>query len=263
MLTLIVLAVALQQVPAPTVGTTPPVAPAPATTPAPAPRRPAPAGPTTVDLRVTDRSGKPAPFAHVIAEGPSSRDGVADAAGLITFRSLTAGTYRVRAEAEGFIALEKEVTVRGAMPAVEFALSAAPSAPRPESAPPAPTAPAPVALAPVVRPGEPRIVSLLDVAENSLGGKDAVRTVPVGCSGVSRSQLLVVRDTLAGDARPDADDMLYVIAGEASITLAGKTQNITSGWFSIVPRGTSRTVVRRGKNPLILLSMVSGPSCEP
>ena len=105
------------------------------------------------------------------------------------------------------------------------------------------------------------MLSLLDVAEDSLGGKEPVRTVPIGCSGLSRAQLLVVREALQATSRPDADDMLYVIAGEASITLAGKTQNIASGYFSIVPRGTTRTVTRRGKNPVILLSIVGGPPC--
>jgi mannose-6-phosphate isomerase-like protein (cupin superfamily) len=252
MLTLIVLAAALQQAPAPTTGT-------PARPPATAPARRTTAAPSTVEVRVTDRTGKPAPGAHVVAEGPSARDGMTDLTGAIVFRSMTAGTYRVRAEGEGFIALEKEVTVRGTVPPIEFSLSAAPPAPVVE--PPAP--PPPVAEMPKAVPGEPRIVSLLDVAEDSLSGKEPVRTVPVGCSGFTRSQLLVVRETLPAESRDDADDMLYVIAGEGSITMAGKTQNITSGWFSLVPRGTSRTLARRGRNPMILLSIVGGPACAP
>jgi mannose-6-phosphate isomerase-like protein (cupin superfamily) len=248
MLTLIMLAAALQQTPAPTTGTT---------TPAPV-RRPAAAAPSTVEVRVTDRTGKPASGAHVIVEGPSARDGMTDLTGAIVFRAMTAGTYRVRAEGEGFIALEKEVAIRGTVPPIEFSLSAAPPPPKVDA--PAP-APPPVAEAPKAVAGEPRIVSLLDVAENSLNGKEPVRTVPVGCSGFTRSQLLVVRESLPAQTRDDADDMLYVIAGEGSITMAGKTQNIASGWFSVVPRGTSRAVARRGRNPIILLSIVGGPTC--
>ena len=247
MLTLIVLAAALQQAPAPTTGTPP----------APA-RRAAAAAPSTIEVRVTDRTGKPAPGAHVVAEGPSARDGMTDLTGSVVFRSMAAGSYRLRAEGEGFITLEKELTIRGTVPPVEFSLSAAPAPPKVEA--PAP-APPPVADAPKAVPGEPKIVSLLDVAEDSLKGSEPLRTVPVGCSGFTRSQILVVREPLAAQAREDADDMLYVIAGEGSITMAGKTQNITSGWFSVVPRGTSRSVARRGRNPLILLSIVGGPAC--
>lgn len=261
MLTLIVaLLLTPQQAPA-----TPVPPPAPATLPAPAAapvRRPA-ATSATVEMRVSDRAGSPAHGAKVIAEGPSSRDGVTDAAGSVVFRTLTPGTYRVRAEGDGFVTLEKEVIIRaGAAPPVEFALSRAPE--------PQPAAPAPLAVpvapivvqAPPVAPGEPRVLSLLDVAENSLGGKEPFRSVPIGCSGLSRAQLLVVRDSLPAASRSDADDMLYVIAGEATITLAGKTQSISSGWFSVVPRGTARTITRRGKNPVIFLSMVGGPPCS-
>jgi mannose-6-phosphate isomerase-like protein (cupin superfamily) len=246
MFTLIVLAAALQQAPAPAPGT-----------PRPPVRRPAAAASSTVEVRVTDRTGKPAPDAHVVAEGPSARDGMTDLTGAIVFRAMTAGTYRVRAEGEGFVTLEKEVTIRGTVPPIEFSLSAAPAPPKADTPPPPP----PVAEAPKAVPGEPKIVSLLDVAENSLSGREPVRTVPVGCSGFTRSQILVVRETLPPEARDDADDMLYVIAGEGSITMAGKTQNITSGWFSVVPRGTSRTLARRGRNPMILLSIVGGPAC--
>ncbi len=243
MFPLIVALLALQQAPAT------PAATAPA-----APRRAATA---TVEIRVTDRAGAPVSGGRVVAEGASNRDGITDGTGAATFRTVTTGVYRMRAEAAGYISLEKEVTVRtGTMPAVEFALSSAPAPPKVETPPPPP-----VVVAPTVEPGEPKVISLLDVAENSLGGKEALRTVAVGCSGLSRAQLLVVRESLPAAMRTDADDMLYVIAGEASITIAGKTQQITSGWFSVVPRGTERAVVRRGRNPVILLSIVSGPPC--
>ena len=263
MLTLLVaLLLAPQQTPATTV---PPTTPAPATAPAAAApvRRPPPAPATmSLEFRVTNRTGSPVIGARLMGEGPSSRDGVSDAVGSVTFRTLTPGTYRVRAEATGFISLEKEVTVHAGMTGpVEFALSRAPEI-KVEAAEPPPQPPPSVVTLPSIEPGEPRIVSLLDVAENSLNGKEPVRTVPIGCSGLSRAQLLVVRDTLPLASRPDADDMLYVIAGEATITLAGKSQTISSGWFSVVPRGAARSITRRGKNPVILLSMIGGPPCR-
>jgi hypothetical protein len=249
MITLLVALLAAQQVP---------VAPAPA--PAPAPQRRPAATSTTIEVRVTDRSGAPTAGAHVTAEGPSSRDGITDAAGTVTLRTLAFGTYRVRADHDGSISLEKELTLRTAPSSrLEFALSAAPEPPTPVEPPPPP--PAPVAVAPPVLPGKPVMLSLADLAENSLDGRDPLRTVPIGCSGLSRAQLLVVRESLPATSTDDADTMLYVIAGEGSLAVADKTQTISSGWFSLVPRGTTRTVTRRGRNPLLLLSIVDGPPC--
>ncbi len=257
MVTLILALLAAVQAPAAAAPPVPP--PAPATQ---APVRRA-TTPTTLEVRVTDRTGKPVASTRVSAEGPVGRDGLTDTSGAVSFRGLPPGLYRLHAEGEGLVALEREVTLRsGVTPPLEMALSRAvtASAPEPAEAPPV-VAPPSLAPQPDVVAGEPRVVSLLDVAENSLGGKEPVRTVPVGCSGLGRAQILVVRDSLPVASRADADDMLYVIAGEASISLAGKTQSISSGWFSIVPRGVSRTVIRKGKNPVILLSIVGGPAC--
>jgi quercetin dioxygenase-like cupin family protein len=57
--------------------------------------------------------------------------------------------------------------------------------------------------------------------------------------------------------------MLYVVAGEATLTLAGRDHQIASGWFSIVPRGTAHALKRRGRNPAILLSVLGGEACGP
>jgi mannose-6-phosphate isomerase-like protein (cupin superfamily) len=215
-----------------------------------------------MQVRVTDRSGAPAEGAQVVAEGPSSRDGVTDATGTLLLRTLAPGTYRVRASGEEFITLEKEIAVRaGARGTTEFALSAAPPKPAP-TPPPAPAAaPPPPAPAPTGTPGEPRIISVPDLAERSLGGRDPVRRVSVGCSGVSSTQLLVVRETTQAPPRNDIDEMLYVVAGEATLNLGGKEQAIASGWFSLVPRGTPHSLTRRGRNPAILLSITSGQPC--
>jgi mannose-6-phosphate isomerase-like protein (cupin superfamily) len=262
---LFVLMASMQQAPAtapaPTTAATPAAAPAPRRT------APAPAATASVQVRVTDRSGKPANGVRVSAEGPSSRDGETDARGLVTLQTVTPGAYRMRASGDGFITLEKEVAVKagGTTPPVEFALSAAPPPP-PAPEPPPPPAPepppAPVAT-PNIMPGQPRVLSLLDLAEKSLGGRDAVRHVPIGCSGQGNAELLVVRDSAQFPARADADSTLYVVAGEVTLQLAGKEQDLAPGWFSIVPRGSSHSVSRKGKNPAILLLIASGPACAP
>ena len=72
---------------------------------------------------------------------------------------------------------EKEVAVKAGTtaPPVEFSLSAAPPPPKaPEPPPPAPAPPPPPApvATPNIMPGQPRGLSLLDLAEKSLGGRE-------------------------------------------------------------------------------------------
>jgi quercetin dioxygenase-like cupin family protein len=106
-------------------------------------------------------------------------------------------------------------------------------------------------------------LSVPDLAERLLGGRDPVRTVSIGCSGLSNAQLVVVRETQQVPVRNDADEMLYVVAGEATLQLAGKEQAIAAGWFSVVPRGMAHALMRKGRNPTILLSIVGGHPCAP
>ncbi|MFN7981804.1 MAG: cupin domain-containing protein [Vicinamibacterales bacterium] len=172
------------------------------------------------------------------------------------------GTYRVQAAGEGFITLEKEVTLRAGTttPPVELTLTAAPPPPPPPPAPepPTPPPPAPTLTAPA---GEPRVLSIIDLAERSLNGKEPTKIVPVSCSGLDATQLMVVRETTKGTANPSMDQMLYVVAGEATLTLGGRDSTISSGWYAVVPRGTAHSLTRRGKNPAIILSIAGGMPC--
>jgi len=227
-------------------------------------RRPAPAAAITLTVHVTNRAGAPAREVAVTAEGPVSRDGVTDAAGQVLLRTVTNGTYRIRASGEKFITLEKEVVVRsGAVAApVEMTLSAAPPPPAPPPPPePAPKpAPAPAAASDA-KPGESKILSIADLAERSLNGRDPIKRVPVACSGLDTTEMIVLRETLNVQANANADVMLYVVAGEATLSLGGKDQMITSGWYAMVPRGTAHVLTRRGRNPAIVLSTIGGQPC--
>src|SRR5262245_39240511 len=141
-----------QQPPAQTPAPRPPAttqAPAPpgTTTPAPAPvRRPAPTT-ATLEIKVVDRSGRPINNAHVVTQGPTVREDTTDKTGIVTLKTMAAGNYRVRAEGDGYFALEKEVSVRGAVAPIQVivSLAAAPPPPEPEpkAAPPPPPPPPP------------------------------------------------------------------------------------------------------------------------
>lgn len=254
MTALLALALALQQTPAP-------ATPAPATTQAPA-RRPAAAPSSTLTIHVTDRKGLAAQGVRVVAEGVVSREGTTDAVGQVLLLTVPNGTYRIQASGDGFITLEKEVVLRAGtpVPTVEFTLTAAPPPPPPPPAPAPP--PAPVSTPTLNAPaGEPRVLSVIDLAERSLSGKEPTKIVPVGCSGLDMTQLLVVRDANKVAANASMDQMLYVVAGEATLTLGGRDQTISSGWYALVPRGTSHTLTRRGKNPAIVLAISGGEAC--
>lgn len=259
MTAVLALVLALQQAPAAPAAPTPRTTPAPAAAPA---RRPAPTS-SSVQVLVTDRTGAPAPGVQVTAEGPVSRDGVTDAAGQVQFRTMSNGTYRMRASGERFVTLEKDVVVRaGAVAApIEFALSAAP----PPPAPPAPApAPAPAAEpANDVKPGDLRILSIVEMWEKTPTPKEASRLYPIACSGLDRTEMLVVRENFAAAADPDIDRMLYVVGGEATLTVNGRDQVVSNGWYATIPRGTAHAWTRRGRNPVVILSMTGGQPCPP
>jgi mannose-6-phosphate isomerase-like protein (cupin superfamily) len=198
----------------------------------------------------------------VSAEGPVSREGVTDAIGQVQLRTVSNGTYRIRASGEKFITLEKEVVVRtGAVAApVEMALSPAPPPPAPPPPPEPAPKPAPM-IASDAKAGESRTLSIADLAERSLGGKEPIKLVPIGCSGLDNTQMVVLRESLNAPPNANLDQMLYVVAGEVMLSLGGRDQTLTSGWFALVPRGTAHTLTRRGRNPAIILSTAGGQPC--
>lgn len=254
------LLLALQQAPAAPAQTPAPGAPAPAAAPV---RRPAPTS-STLQVRVTDRTGAPAQGVQVTAEGPVSRDGVTDAAGQVQFRTVGNGTYRLRAAGDRFITLEKEVVVRAGATAapVEFALSVAPAPAATAAAPEPPPAPAqPAAAMPEIKPGDLRILSIVEMWEKTPNPKEASRVYPIACSGMDKAEMLVVRENFSAPADASVDRMLYVVGGEATLTVNGRDQIVTNGWYAMIPRGTAHAWTRRGRNPVVILSTTGGQPC--
>jgi mannose-6-phosphate isomerase-like protein (cupin superfamily) len=216
------------------------------------------AKPGSIDLTVTNRTGRLLADATVTAEGPSSRQGTTSGEGEVILTNVAAGTYRVRVERDGYFTLEKEVLVKtGARTGTEAALSPAPP---PPAAPTPPPAPAPVA--PTLVAGSPVTISLIDqVADDLLKSKDTIAERPLGCSGSSASKVVRVKDALPSHTHADADEVIYVIAGDATLTMNGKDQPISAGSFALIPRGTAHAAKTRGSKPLLVLSVQSGPAC--
>jgi mannose-6-phosphate isomerase-like protein (cupin superfamily) len=210
-------------------------------------------------VQVSDTVGAPLSGTTVTATGPVSREGQTSPDGTIQLLNLRAGTYRLRFEREGSITLEREVTVRaGESATVDVALAAAP---------PPPKAPEPVAPSPPTAtlgaPGDPKTTPVpLFLEKNFIGGREARKESALGCAATGTGTLHQLRDTWTAHTHDDADEWLYVVAGEGVLRLPGSEQRLQAGTFSLVPHTISHTLVPQGRNPLIVISVLSGPACK-
>jgi len=83
----------------------------------------------------------------------------------------------------------------------------------------------------------------------------------LGCTGLLETTLIVARDNVATHQHADVDEMLYLVAGEATLTIGAKDQPVTAGWFGLIPRGMPHALIRRGRNPMVFLLVHSGKPC--
>lgn len=209
-----------------------------------------------VTLVVTDLVGKTLPGVRVVLSGAMSREGTTSRDGALTLDGLRAGTYRLRFEAADFITLEREVTVRmGPAVEVDVALDRAPAQP------PEPPAAAPPANCRSEIPVDPHAaVTLLELPDwiqrNVIGRNDPQKEDSVGRTAVMTPSVIQVRDPTRQRGRDDADEILYVIAGEGVLRAGGRDQSLDAGSLAVIPRGVTYTLERRGRNPLIALSVV-------
>jgi len=218
---------------------------------------PATAKPGTVVVSVVTEAGAALADATVRAHGPVDRGGTSGTDGLVTFQNAPAGTYRCRITLAGFITLDKEITVRaGAKSQVEAVLSAAPPAPPPPPPPPL------VETRPALAPGDPVVLELAAMLDPIARGSQPLVERDLGCSGATTPKAIVAKENIGLHRHIEADEVLYVIAGEATLTIDSKDQNIAAGSVALIPRGMSHAITRRGRNPLAMLSVQSGAPCK-
>ena len=219
---------------------------------------------TTALLFITDASGRPIEGVTVNLTGPVNREVKSPASGPTRIEGLRAGTYRVRFTRDGFITFEKEMSWRAgaAAPELSITLNPAPAAPATAPTPaPAPVKPEP-STSKLPPPGTPKTLSLLDFIEkNFISGREPQKENLIGCSGVGQTMLWQIRDPWSGREHESADAMIYVVAGDGTLKLGDRDVTITNGSFAVVPRGTTYGFTRRGRNPLIVLAVLSGAPC--
>ncbi|MDP2054898.1 MAG: carboxypeptidase regulatory-like domain-containing protein [Acidobacteriota bacterium] len=248
-----------------------PSAPAPAT-PAPATQtakpRPRPAGGATTNALffITDPGGTSIEGVTVTITGPVDREAKSPGGGFTRVQGLRAGTYRVRFTHERFITFEKEFSWRAGTATPELSITLNPAPPLPAPPPPpttaAATAPPPSAAPKLPPPGAPKTVSLPEFIEkNFISAREPQKENLVGCSGVGQALLWQVRDPWNSRQHESADGMLYVVGGEGRLKLGDREFTVSAGAVAVVPRGTTYSLSRSGRNPLVVLAMLAGAPC--
>jgi mannose-6-phosphate isomerase-like protein (cupin superfamily) len=208
----------------------------------------------SMTITVTNLEGKTLPDVWVKASGPVDREAATDENGIVTFRNMTAGTYRLRFEHDDFVTLERDVTQAARALPVNVALNATP--PKPEATPPAPPPPPAPTLPPA---GPPTFVSIPDFFEKNYLGSAPSQTSLVGCVPGITTQLLQLRDPLGEHVHADVDELIYVVGGEGTHRISGRDIPLSAGVLATVPRGTPHSITRRGRNPIVVLSITSEP----
>jgi mannose-6-phosphate isomerase-like protein (cupin superfamily) len=249
------------QTPPPPAGQTPPqaAAPKPQTPPRTTPAAPATTR-TSAAIMVTDQSGAAVSEVRITVTGPVSREGTTGRDGTLRLSGLRAGTYRLRFESADFITLERDVTIK-AGPDAEIDVALDRGAPKPKVAEPeTPPVARTAAGGPTSFP-DPNAtverVALPDwIERNLIGRSDPVKETTVGKTPVTTATIVQVREPLKDRLRNDADEMLYIIAGEGALRAKGRELVLDAGALVVVPRGVAYSIERRGRNPLIALSIV-------
>jgi mannose-6-phosphate isomerase-like protein (cupin superfamily) len=104
-------------------------------------------------------------------------------------------------------------------------------------------------------------MSIPQFLEKNYIGRDPLKESVVGCTAAATTRILQLRDSLAAHNHDDLDETLYVVAGEGVIRVKDEMMTISPGSLTVIPRGQPHSTERRGRNPLILLSTLSGAPC--
>jgi hypothetical protein len=214
-------------------------------------------------VTVTDKSGNGIGEVDVVMTGPVDRSGRTAADGSISFRTIRAGTYRLRFEHQRYITLEREVVMGTRASEVSVALNPAPVVkPVVVAAPPPPVAPPPVPK-PSGRAVEPRALSIPDFFEaNTIGGSEPQKLSLLGCTDGGTARLLQMKEPMTNQVNEDADQVVYVVGGNATFRVRDRDFKAASGSFLLIPRGTTYSAKREGRNPLVALTVTMGAPCD-
>ena len=211
---------------------------------------------TSVRISVRDEHGAAIPDVHLLVSGAGAGNFSTGAAGTAIVPELKPGSYRIRAERDGYVTLEREFTLgNDVWNPVELVLSAAPTPPKPVP-PPAPSAP------PTPPSGPPVTLSILDFLDRNFIGREPIKESILACKPLETVRLLQLREALAPHVHESLDEILYVVAGEGVVRIGDEDTSLRPGVVVVLPKGSRHGFERRGKNPLVLVSTLAGAPCE-
>jgi mannose-6-phosphate isomerase-like protein (cupin superfamily) len=213
---------------------------------------------TSVRVSVRDPNGESLDGVRLILSGSAEGEYSTAGAGTAVLANIKDGMYRIRCERDGFITLEREFPVHaaGALTPVDIVLTPAPPPPPP---PPAPRPVAPVAGAVA---GPPVNVNIPDFLDTNFIGRDPMRESILACKPAETVRLLQLRDGVAEHVHDKVDEVLYVVAGDGAVRVGDQTMAVKAGSLAVVPQGVAHAIERRGKNPLVVVSTLSGAPCQ-
>ena len=214
-------------------------------------------GPVTFIIVVEDPMGAPVGDVRVSLTGAVTRTTRTER-GRTVFENLPSGEYQVRFERRGYVTVERDVTGRGSKP-IEVKVTM-----EPETAPPV----EPVATPPpppVAAPANDVKMVVLDMPafiEKNYIGRAAGKTTPLGCATGGSSTLLQINEPLAEHSHDDADEFVYVIAGQGMAKLSGREEPLGPAVFLMIPRGMPHTITAGPKKPLVMMAVRAGDKCR-
>jgi mannose-6-phosphate isomerase-like protein (cupin superfamily) len=192
--------------------------------------------------------------------GPIEREGETQADGSIRFTNMRAGTYRLRFTRDGRSpSSATSRCVPGEAATVEGIAERRSGACRTRRTSAASHTNS--AAARVLRRPEGRArahVSGEELHWRPRGTQDS----PLGCTPTATATLHQLRDSWLSHSHDDADEWIYVVAGEGTLRMSAGDQRLQAGTFVLVPHGMAHSLVPQGRNPLIVTSVLSGPACK-
>lgn len=219
--------------------------------PAPVPAQRRGGGSVTFVINVSNPAGAPVGEVSVTLSGPASRSTRTER-GRAVFEGIPAGLYRMRFEKTGYIPLEREVTGRGSAPIdVKVTLNPLPGPPPA----PVPGLPPPPVSAKFV------VLDMPAYIERNYVAKAPERMTTMACGQGGSATLVQINVALVEHTHADADEFVYVVAGEGSVRLGQRLEPLGPGVFMMIPRGTAHAFAVGSKKPLVFVSTRAGDRC--
>ncbi|HWK10750.1 MAG TPA: carboxypeptidase regulatory-like domain-containing protein [Vicinamibacterales bacterium] len=210
-------------------------------------------GPAAFAVLVTDPGGAPLTDVQVTVTGRVQRSGSTES-GRIAFEDLPVGQYHFKFEKDGYDTVEQDAAgKRGAPVDVKVTMT-----PKPKPVEPPPPAPEPK---PAVN-AKPVVLDMPAFIEKYYVGKASGKTTPMACSDGGSATLIQANDAIAEHTHADADEYIYVIAGEGSARLGERSEPLSAGVFLMIPRGAAHAFTVGRKHPLVLVSTLAGGHCS-